>query len=115
MSSGTIGLEHSHGLKIHNFSGSWSQYYPVLSFMMNGQRMPKSLLSHCKTSLGALISSDAVNNDEDPLQAFSEGIKNFYNHYCKDDHSSKWCHQDKVNIIIYANFIKLWGNNCNGH
>ncbi len=37
VSSGTIGLEHSHGLKIHNFSGSWSQYYPVLSFMMNGQ------------------------------------------------------------------------------
>ncbi len=34
VSSGTIGLEHSHGLKIHNFSGSWSQYYPVLSFMM---------------------------------------------------------------------------------
>ncbi len=31
VSSGTIGLEHSHGLKIHNFTGSWSQYYPVLS------------------------------------------------------------------------------------
>ncbi len=26
VSSGTRGLEHSHGLKVHNFTGSWSQY-----------------------------------------------------------------------------------------
>ena len=36
VSSGTVGLDHSDGMKIHNFPGNWSQYYPVLSFLMNG-------------------------------------------------------------------------------
>ena len=25
------------------------------------------------------------------LEAFSEGLLNFYNHYCKDLHASEWC------------------------
>ena len=36
VSSGTIGLRHSDSLRIHNSFCSWSQYYPVVSFLMSG-------------------------------------------------------------------------------
>ena len=36
VSSGSIGLHHSDSLRIHNSFCSWSQYYPVLSFLMSG-------------------------------------------------------------------------------
>ena len=32
-----------------------------------------------------------VLDSDNPLAAFSEGVMNFYNHYCKDKHDSVWC------------------------
>ena len=36
VSTGNIGLQHSDSLRIHDSVCSWSQYYPVLSFLMSG-------------------------------------------------------------------------------
>ena len=34
--------------------------------------------------------AEVLEHDE-PLEAFSAGLLNFYNHYCKDLHDSVWC------------------------
>ena len=36
VSEGSVHLEHSDCLKIHDSTCSWQQYYPVLSFLMTG-------------------------------------------------------------------------------
>jgi len=66
--------------------------------------MPESFLNHCKTSLSNLIASDKVQSSDDVLETFSEGILNFINHYCHNDHSSVWCLHDKVIQWMYMNF-----------
>ena len=37
VSSGSIGLQHSDNLTIHDSLCSWRQYYPVISFLISGQ------------------------------------------------------------------------------
>ena len=37
------------------------------------------------------MSCAEVLEHDQPLQAFSAGLLNFYNHYCKDLHDSVWC------------------------
>ena len=29
--------------------------------------------------------------NDDSLKAFSEGLSNLHNHYCRDAHDSQWC------------------------
>ena len=36
ISSGSVGFQSSHPLEIHDSRCSWRQYYPVLSFLING-------------------------------------------------------------------------------
>ena len=36
ISAGSVSLQHSDGLTIHDSTCSWRQYYPVLSFLMSG-------------------------------------------------------------------------------
>ena len=62
--------------------------------------MSEAFLGSCKAALNNLISSDAIQKSDNPFQAFSEGILNFHAHYCEDDHSSTWCHHEKVTCVI---------------
>ena len=67
--------------------------------------MPDSLLNNCKAALSHLIASERVNQSANPFKAFSEGVTNFVQHYCHDNHTSSWCHHNKVNkkYIIHYN------------
>ena len=58
--------------------------------------MSDATINSCKAALNNLIASDHVCDSEDPYQAFSDGILNFYSHYCLDSHGSAWCYHDKV-------------------
>lgn len=58
--------------------------------------MPEEFLNSCKTALRNLIASDQMVESEDPYPLFSEGVLNFYQHYCLDVHTSTWCHHEKV-------------------
>ena len=58
--------------------------------------MTEGLLGHCKSALSNLISSEEVQESDDPLKSFSEAILNFHSHYCLDIHTSPWCHHEKV-------------------
>ena len=58
--------------------------------------MTEGLLNHCKSALSNLISSDKVQESDDPLKSFSKAILNFYSHYCLDIHTSPWCCHGKV-------------------
>ena len=62
--------------------------------------MDEALLSSCKAALSNLLSSDRIKQSDDPFTAFSSAIVNFYSHYCLDEHSSEWCHHDKVCIVF---------------
>ncbi len=53
-------------------------------------------MSHCKTALSNLISSDRVQEAENPYKDFSEGLLNMVQHYCHNNHDSSWCHHPKV-------------------
>ena len=53
-------------------------------------------MGSCKTALNNIIASDRVHESDNPYSAFSEGILNFYSHYCEDDHTSSWCVHEKV-------------------
>jgi len=55
------------------------------------KRMSKIFVDRAKHSLKCLMSCSEVLDSDNPLTAFSEGIMNFYNHYCKDEHASEWC------------------------
>ena len=61
------------------------------------KRMSEGFLVHCKGALSNLISCDRLQEEPNPLAAFSDAIKNFYSHYCLDVHTSSWCFHDKVN------------------
>ena len=63
--------------------------------------MSEAFLGRCKASLNNLIASEVVQESEDPYSAFSEGILNFYQHYCLDIHTSSWCHHEKVNLHMH--------------
>ena len=48
-----------------------------------------------------MANTDVVAAD-DPLSAFSEALMNFYDHYCRDEHSSKWCqYHAEVDMATY--------------
>ena len=57
------------------------------------------------------MASPDVVSAEDPLKAFSEALLNFHSHYCKDDHSSKWCqYHPKVHTNhFHMYFVKFDG------
>ena len=44
-----------------------------------------------KAALRNLMSCEEVLEDDNPLEAFSKGLLNFYSHYCMDKHDSPWC------------------------
>ena len=66
--------------------------------------MSEGILAHCKAALSNLFVSEQVELASDPLMAISEDILNFVSHYCLNDHTSEWCHHEKVskkmNIMI---------------
>lgn len=53
-------------------------------------------MKSCKNRLSTLIVSAAVTESEDPFGSFSSALLNMHNHYCMDDHTSKWCTHEKV-------------------
>ena len=55
------------------------------------KRITESFIDRVKRALRNLMSCAEVLEDSKPLEAFSEGLLNFYSHYCKDSHDSKWC------------------------
>ena len=65
--------------------------------------MDDAVLSSCKAALSNLLSSDRIKQSDDPFTAFSCAVMNFYRHYCLDDHSSEWCHHDKVCNVSVPN------------
>ena len=58
--------------------------------------MTDPFIGSCKAALNNLISSDRIQESEDPYKDFFQGILNFHSHYCLDEHSSSWCHHEKV-------------------
>ena len=44
-----------------------------------------------KAALCNLMSCEEVLEDDNPLEAFSKGLLNFYSHYCIDKHDSPRC------------------------
>ena len=50
--------------------------------------MSKVFVDRVKHSLKCVLSCSEVLDSNNPLAAFSEGVMNFYNHYCKDKHDS---------------------------
>ena len=58
--------------------------------------MSEGILAHCKAAFSNLIASEQVESASDPLMAVTEGILNFVSHYCLNDHTSEWCHHQKV-------------------
>ena len=62
--------------------------------------MSEAFLGSCKTALNNLIASEAITEHENPYTAFSEAQLNFLNHYCLNDHSSEWCHHEKVSLRL---------------
>ena len=65
--------------------------------------MDEGFLSGCKAALSNLLSSDTIKRSDDPFTAFSSAIMNFYSHYCLDEHSSEWCHHNKVCSMLNSN------------
>lgn len=74
--------------------------------------MSDAFINSCKAALTNLISADRLSEAVDPYVAFSNGILNFYAHYCLDDHSSSECYHDKVGkitiIVIAYTFLSLY-------
>ena len=60
------------------------------------KRMPENFIGSCTAAFKNLIASDIIQSAEDPYEAFSEGILNFHSHYCLNNHTSTWCHHEKV-------------------
>ena len=71
--------------------------------------MTEAVFSSCKAALNNLIACDKVYESEDPYSAFSEGILNFYSHYCEDAHNSTWCFHEKVyrGVTTLANNVTI--------
>ncbi len=62
--------------------------------------MTEAFMGTCKATLSNLISSERIQESEDPLASFSKALLNFYPHYCLDVHTSSWCHHEKVMYIL---------------
>ena len=62
-------------------------------------------MNHCKVALSNLIASDRVTNSDNPFQAFSDGVLNFFNHYCLDDHSVI---MKRYKCILHALYNKVY-------
>ena len=81
-------------------------YYSVFFYQCKAdqlgkcKRMPEQFVVSCTAALKNLISSDTIQSADDPYEAFSEGIQNFYKHYCLNDHSSSWCSHEKVQDLV---------------
>ena len=60
------------------------------------KRMSEAFFNSCKAHLNNFISSDRIRDSEDPHGDFAAAIVNCHSHYCLDDHSSTWCHHEKV-------------------
>ncbi len=54
--------------------------------------MTDAMLNTCKTALSILIGSDKVQEADNPLEAFTEGLSIFVSHYCYDQHESPYCY-----------------------
>ncbi len=63
--------------------------------------MSVEFLRSCKSALRNLISSERIEESDDPYSLFSDGVLNFVSHYCLDDHTSTWCHHLKVRKIFF--------------
>ena len=55
------------------------------------KRITEAFIDRVKHALKNLMSCAEVLEHSKPLEAFFEGLLNFYNHYCKDLHDSEWC------------------------
>lgn len=55
------------------------------------KRITETFIDRVKRALKNLMSCAEVLEHDEPLEAFSAGLLNFYNHYCKDLHDSVWC------------------------
>ena len=55
------------------------------------KRITEAFIQRVKHSLKNLMSCPDVLENDDSLKAFSEGLLNFHNHYCRDAHDSQWC------------------------
>ena len=55
------------------------------------KRITEAFIDRVKRALKNLMSCAEVLEHSKPLEAFSEGLLNFYNHYCKELHDSEWC------------------------
>ncbi len=64
--------------------------------------MTDGMLNSCKTALSTLIGSDKVQEADNSLEAFAEGLSNFVSHYCHDQHESPYCYHPKVKNAIYT-------------
>ncbi len=64
--------------------------------------MTDGMLNSCKTALSTLIGSDKVQDADNPLEAFAEGLSNFVSHYCHDQHESPYCYHPNVKNAIYT-------------
>jgi hypothetical protein len=58
--------------------------------------MSDGFLTSCKNRLSNIIVSTAVLESDDPFAEFSAALLNMHNHYCLDNHTSKWCTHEKV-------------------
>ena len=55
------------------------------------KRITETFIDRVKRALKNLMSCAEVLEHDEPLEAFSAGLLNFYNHYCKNLHDSVWC------------------------
>ena len=69
------------------------------------KRMDNAFLTSCKTALSNLLSSARIKESDDPFAAFPLAVMNFYSHYCLDEHSSEWCHHEKVCNVFQKKHI----------
>ncbi len=64
--------------------------------------MTDAMLNSCKSALSTLIASDKVQEAHNPLEAFTDGLKNFVDHYCHDEHASPYYHPKVENKNVCA-------------
>ena len=64
--------------------------------------MTNDFITRAKKSLHHIMANPDVVAADDPLSAFSEALMNFYDHYCRDEYSSKWCqYHSEVDMATY--------------
>ena len=100
VSSGSIGLHHSDSLRIHNSFCSWSQYYPVLSFLMSGH------LYADYDRLSGLLGLPACSNTQ-----WSRIVKRLEEQVTE---LAKWSCGQVQQEIIRRGGAKQWTASCDG-